>query len=117
VAQTTTREQGGRDEHSNPTLITFVAIIGLRVVPTVNEFYTISRAVDKIAKEGGNTVPEIRTAFDRYKDVEYGITAIGGRDLDITKEIDRIVVSFSYQKEIELMGPVFLLIKYQGRSH
>ncbi|PXW97035.1 uncharacterized protein DUF4845 [Sphaerotilus hippei] len=99
------------------TLITFVAIVALRVVPTVNEYYTIARTVDKVAREGGGTVPEIRIAFDRYRQIEYGITSLTGRDLDITKENDRIVVSFAYSKEIELFGPVHLLIKYQGRSH
>ena len=34
----------------------------------------------------------------------------------ITKENDRIVIRFAYNKEIELMAPVFLLIKYEGRS-
>jgi hypothetical protein len=27
-----------------------------------------------------------------------------------------VVISFAYEKEIELVGPVFLLIKYAGRS-
>ena len=38
------------------------------------------------------------------------------KELDITKENDRVVISFAYEKEIELFGPVFLLIKYAGRS-
>lgn len=93
-----------------------VALVGLKVLPTINEYFTIQRAVDKVALEGGNTVPQIRTAFDRQKDIEYSIVSISGKDLDITKEDDRIVVRYAYEKEIELMGPVYLLIKYQGRS-
>ncbi len=96
--------------------ITFVAIVALRVVPTVNEYSTIKRMVDKAAKEGGSTVPEIRASFERYKSVEYGVTAVSGKDLDITKENDRVVIHFAYNKEIELGGPVYLLIKYEGRS-
>ena len=94
----------------------FSAIIGMKVLPTVNEFFTIQKAVSKIAKEGGSTVPEIRTAFDRQKEIEYSITSIGAKDLNITKENDKVVVSFAYNKEVELMGPVSLLIKYEGRS-
>jgi predicted amino acid racemase len=97
-------------------VVGFVALIGMRVLPTVNEFTTIQRAVNKIAKEGGTTVPEIRAAFDKQKEVEYSITTISGKDLKITKENDKVVVSFAYDKEIDLMGPVFLLIKYEGRS-
>ena len=97
-------------------LIGFAALITMRVLPTLNEYFTIQRAVDKIAKEGGNTVPEIRSAFQKQQDIEYSITSIGAKDLAITKENDKIVVSFAYDKEIELMAPVFLLIKYEGRS-
>jgi len=74
------------------------------------------RAVNKVAKEGGSTVPEIRSAFEKQKEIEYSISSIGGKDLQITKENDKIVVSFAYDKEIELAAPVFLLIKYEGRS-
>lgn len=97
-------------------IISFGALIAMRVLPTVNEYYTILRAVNKIAVEGGTTVPEIRAAFERQKAIEYSITSIAGKDLSITKENDKIVVGFAYAKEIELFAPVFLLIKYEGRS-
>lgn len=94
----------------------FVALVAIRVVPTVNEYFTILRAVNKVATEGGTTVSEIRAAFDRQRDIEFSITSISGRDLEITKENDRIVVRFAYDKQIELFSPVYLLIKYEGRS-
>lgn len=97
-------------------IIACVALVGLKVLPTVNEYFTIQRAVNKVAKEGGSTVQEIRAAFDRQKDIEYSISSIGGKDLEITKENEKVVVKFAYDKEIELIEPVFLLIKYRGRS-
>ena len=97
-------------------LISMAGLVTLRVLPTVNEYYTIRGAVDKVAKTGGNTVPEIRAAFDRYKNIEYSITTISGKDLQISKDNDRVVVSFAYDKEIELFGSVYLLIKYSGSS-
>jgi Domain of unknown function (DUF4845) len=97
-------------------VIGVTALVVMRVLPTVNEYYTIQRAVDKIAKEGGSTVPEIRSAFEKQKQIEYSISSISGKDLLITKENEQIVVSFAYDKEIELMAPVYLLIKYEGRS-
>ncbi len=93
-----------------------VALVVMKVLPTINEFYTIQRAVDKVAKEGGTTVPDIRQAFDRQKEIEYSIQAINGSDLEISKVNEKIVVAFAYDKEIELISPVFLVIKYQGRS-
>jgi hypothetical protein len=97
-------------------VVGFVALLGMRVTPTLIEYSTIQKAVNRIAAQGLNTVPEIRTAFDRQRDVEFSIQAISGKDLDITKENDKVVISFAYDKEIEIMSPVFLLIKYKGGS-
>jgi hypothetical protein len=97
-------------------VVGFVALVGMRVLPTLNEYFTIQKAVNKIAHEGGSTVPEIRSSFEKQKDIEYSIQSISSKDLSITKENDQVVISFAYDKEIELMKPVYLLIKYEGRS-
>ena len=97
-------------------VVAFTALVVMKVLPTVNEFYTIQRAVNKVAKEGGTTVPEIRNAFERQKQIEYSISSISASDLEITKVNDKIVLRFAYNKEIELFDPVFLLIKYHGES-
>ena len=94
----------------------FAALVGMRVLPALNEYFTIKRTINKIATEG-STVPEIRAAFERQKDIEYSITSISGKDLSVTKENDKVVVAFAYDKEVELMKPVFLLIKFEGRSN
>ena len=93
-----------------------VAYLVLRVFPTVNEYLTIKRTIDKVASSSPATVAEARAAFERQKDIEYSISSIGGKDLEVTKENDKIVIGFAYDKEIPIYGPVFLLIKYEGRS-
>jgi hypothetical protein len=97
-------------------IVGFFALLGMRVLPTLNEYFTIQRAINKIATEGATTVPEIRAAFEKQKDIEYAITSIGSKDLVVTKENDRVVIRFAYDKEVEIMSPVFVLIKYEGRS-
>jgi uncharacterized membrane protein YhiD involved in acid resistance len=97
-------------------VVGMLALVALRVLPTVNEYLTIQRAVNKIADEGLATVPEIRAAFERQKDIEYSISSISAKDLKITKENENIVIRFAYEKEIELVSPVYLLIKYEGHS-
>ena len=94
----------------------FVGYLLVRVLPTVNEYVTIQRAIDKIAADQPATVAEARASFDRQKDVEFSISAVSGKDLEVTKENDRVVLAFAYDKEIPVMGPVYILIKYQGRS-
>lgn len=97
-------------------VVAFVALIIVRVLPTVNEYTTIQRAVQKIAKESPATVAEARSAFEKQKEIEYSISSIGGKDLQVTKENDKVVIRFAYDKEVELFEPVFLLIKYRGEG-
>ena len=97
-------------------IVGFLALIGMRVLPALNEYFTIKRTVAKIAM-GNKTVPEIRSDFEKQKDIEYSIVSITGKDLVITKENEKVVVSFAYDKEVELVKPVFLLIKFEGRSN
>ncbi len=97
-------------------VIGFVGYVLVRTVPTVLEFQAIQTAVNKIAAGAPPTVAAIRAAFDKQKEIEYSIESISGKDLDITKENDRVVIRFAYQKEVELIKPVYLLIKYEGES-
>ena len=96
-------------------VVGFLALIAMRVLPALNEYFTIKRAVNRVATEG-STVAEIRNAFEKQKDIEYSIVSISSKDLTITKDNDKVVVSFAYDKEVELVKPVFLLIKFEGRS-
>jgi hypothetical protein len=97
-------------------LVGFVGYLLVRALPTLNEYFTIQRTVDKIAQEQPATVAAARQAFDKQKDLEYSISSVSGRDLTITKENDKVVIGFAYEKEIPVMGPVYILIKYEGRS-
>lgn len=93
-----------------------VAVLLAKLTPVINEYHTIKEIVNKMAASGGNSVPEIRASFERMSATQYGIESISGKDLEITKEDDKVVISFAYNKEIELISPVFLLIKFEGRS-
>ena len=98
-------------------LIGFTAYVMVRVLPTVNEYLTIKKAINQIASSQPATVAEARASFERQKEVEYSITAVSGKDLVITKENDKVVISFKYDKEVPIYDPVFLVIKYEGRSN
>jgi len=97
-------------------VVAFVALLVMKIVPAVTEYQTIKTMVDKVARDGGSTVPEIRAAFDRAQQVEYGVDSIRAKDLDITKEGDKIVIKFAYDKEIPVVEPIYILIKFEGRS-
>lgn len=95
-------------------VLVFVGVMVAQVIPTALEYQEILRAANKAAHEG-NTVVEIRQIFDKAADIN-SITAIAGKDLDISKDGDKIVVSFAYNKEIHMVGPAYLLLKYAGKS-
>lgn len=97
-------------------VVGFAGYVLVHALPTVTEFYAIQRAVDRVAVGQSTTVAGIRAAFDKQKNVDQTISSISGSDLDITKQNDKVVISFAYEKEIELAGPVFLLLKYRGQS-
>ena len=94
-------------------VLAFSGIIAAQVFPTLVEFQAITKAASK--SMAGNTVADVRSIFDKAAQID-DITAISGKDLDVTKEGDKIVVSFAYNKEIHIAGPAYLLLKYTGKS-
>ena len=94
-------------------LVGCLFIIGAQVVPTLIEFQAITKAASKAAT--GSTVPEVRSLFDKAAQID-DIKSITGKDLDVTKAGDKIVVFFAYTREIALAGPAYLLLKYAGSS-
>ncbi len=97
-------------------VVGFIGYLLVRTLPTVNEYLTIQRTVEQIAAASPSTVAETRQAFDKQKSIEYSISSISGKDLIVSKENDKVVVAFAYDKLIPIYGPVNLLIKYEGRS-
>ncbi|MGJ7508003.1 DUF4845 domain-containing protein [Variovorax sp. GT1P44] len=90
-----------------------VGVVVAQVIPTLIEYQAITKAANK-AKEG-TTVPEVRAIFDRAQAID-DFKSVTGKDLDVKKDGDKVVVSFAYDREIHLFGPAFLLLKYQGQS-
>jgi len=98
-------------------VLAVVAVVGMKVFPTVLEYYTVKRVVNRIVAGNPSTVPQVRQEFDRATAIEYSIQSLKGSDLVVTKDgNDKVVIEFGWDKEIEVFGPVFLLIKYRGKS-
>lgn len=92
----------------------FFIMVGLKVFPTVTEFLAVKRLVEKVAADGGSVV-DVQKNFDRGTQIDT-VTAITGKDLVVSREGDKTVVSFAYEKKIELFGPASLLLEYKGAS-
>ena len=92
-----------------------IAVVAMRIVPSALEYMAIKGAVEKVVSSGAPSARELQVAFDRFAAVD-DIKSISGRDLIIEKVDGATVVSFAYEKRIELAGPVSLVIAYNGSS-
>lgn len=88
--------------------------IGGQSIPIFLEYQAVNKAASKAAKEG-STVNDVRGIFDRASAID-NISAIQGKDLDVVKRGDKIVVSFKYSREIALAGPAFLVYRFEGQT-
>ena len=94
-------------------VLAMTGVVAAQVFPTVLEFMAVEKAVQRSA--AGQSVAEIRSIFEKATAID-DIKSITAKDLEITKEGDKVVVTFSYEREIHLAGPGYLTLKYQGRS-
>jgi len=95
-------------------VLAFAGVVGAQVVPTFIEYQAILKSVKKAANES-STVAEVRNSFDKSQSIE-DFKSIAAKDLEVTKNGDKVVVNFAYNKEIHLGGPAYLLLKYAGTS-
>lgn len=94
-------------------VLAVIGVVAAQVFPTFVEYQAVLKAANKAST--GNSVLEVRKIFERAAEVD-NITSINARDLEVTKDGEKIVVIFAYQREIHLVGPAFLTLKYAGRS-
>lgn len=94
-------------------LLAVTGVVVAQAIPTFIEYQAVLKAVNK-AKDG-NTVAEVRSIFDRAASID-NISSISAKDIEVTKENDKVVVRFAYQREIHLAGPAYLTLKYVGQS-
>jgi hypothetical protein len=90
-----------------------LAILGAQAFPTLVEYQAALKAAQKASE--GHTVAEVRQIFDKAAAID-DIQSVTGKDLDISKDGDKVIVKFAYSKEIHMFGPAYLLLKYAGHS-
>lgn len=94
-------------------LVAYAGVILAQVAPTYVEYQAVQKAVQKASD--GTTVAEVRSIFEKAAAID-DIRSISPKELDIGKEGSRVVVSFAYVREIHLVGPAHLVMKYEGSS-
>lgn len=97
-------------------VITLVAVLGMKVVPTTIEYYKILKDIKATVNKVGPdaTVADVRKTFDNFANIDQ--LDFTPEQLDISKDQGKIVVSFDYDKRIPLFGNVSLMINYKGST-
>ncbi len=98
-------------------LLFFVALIGMKVTPAYIEYFNIQKHLNELARQSdGSTAPkEIMGNFDKRASID-DITAIQGRDLEITKNSDSVDIRAAYSKKIPLFGHASLVLDFDMAS-
>jgi hypothetical protein len=94
------------------------AIGGMKVVPAYLEYFNIKKAIVGIVDSGEarrSTPAEIRASFERRRAID-DFESVTGKDLEITKSGNDVVVSFAYPRRIQLFGNVSLLIDFAASA-
>ena len=97
-------------------VVVFLAIGLLKIAPAYIEYFKVKKAVTAIAQGSpGATVADVRQAFDRRAAVD-DIDVIQGRDLEVSKEGNELIVSANYTKQIPLFGNISIVINFAASN-
>ena len=86
--------------------------IGSQAVPVVIENMNIKKAATKAARQG-STVQEVRDIYQKAQAID-DMQSVNAKDLDVTKDTNgSIVVSYSYERDVHLVGPAYLVFRFK----
>lgn len=100
-------------------IVGVVLVVLMKLAPEYIVYYKIKADVMAIAQEAnakqGATVADIRQSFERRAEIDQ-ITDFRASDLDISKEGDRVIVAFEYERKIHMVKNISVLIEFAGSS-
>ncbi len=98
--------------------VVFFAIMALKLVPAYIEHATIKNHLRELARAPdtrGASPAEIMAAFNRRAQID-DITAVDGRDLEISRDGSEVVLSATYSTRIKLVGNISACIDFEASS-
>ncbi len=96
-------------------LIIIAAIVGMKVVPTVIEYYTLKNILNNMAND-----PELQNATEREIRISYvnrsqiaDVTVIQPQDILISQKGGSLRLSTAYSVKVHLMGNVSACLDFE----
>jgi len=99
-------------------ILIFVAIAGMKIVPSYVEDKTIKSKLEEVAHDPelkNAPVHEIRAAFSKRVAIS-NIANVKAEDIEVTKDDGGITLSASYSVKIPLVANVSLLLEFNPSS-
>jgi hypothetical protein len=91
----------------------FVALVGMKMVPTYLEYFTIKRHLNEMAHNSSGSSPaEMKGTFGKRATID-DITSVDGSELEFSKNGDGYDIALNYTKRVPLMGHVSLLFDFE----
>jgi type II secretory pathway component PulJ len=100
-------------------VLVFVALLGMRLLPSYLEYFTIKQALVAIGNEmrGRDAqVGDVRRAFDNRAVID-DIKSVGASDLVISKQGNSYAIDVAYRKEIPLFANIGVYIDFEASSN
>lgn len=94
--------------------IVFVAVIGIKLFPAYNEYFTIKHAISSVKKQMADeemTKQQIIVAFNKQREID-GFQSVLGKDLVIEQSQSGTVVSADYSVVVPLVGNVSAMLDF-----
>jgi hypothetical protein len=98
--------------------VIFVAVIGMKLVPSYMHSAQIAQIFKSIANDSemrNASIKEIKDSYDKRANINY-ISDITAEDIDVNRENGQLRISASYVVKIPLAGNITLLLEFNPSS-
>ena len=97
-------------------VISMAALLGMKVTPAVLEYYRVLKDCKATVKQVGQdaTVTDVRRVFSNFANIDY--LDFDPKNLDISKQGNKVVIEFAYERRIPLFLNASLLLDFKGST-
>ena len=97
-------------------LLGTVALLGMKVTPAVLEYYRVLKDCKATVNQLGAdaTVTDVRKTFEKYAAIDY--LEFDSKNLDVSKNGNKIVIGFDYERRIPLFLNASLVLAFKGST-
>ena len=97
-------------------VVLVTAMIAFRMIPSYIEYYTVQKALEgALADSNDLSTATIRRAMDRRLAADYA-DAVAGKDVEVTREGNKITASVGWEKRLPLVSNVSILLDFYATA-